>query len=66
LGATPQAEKNHPPVYPIHHPKRHNWHTYTELLLLLVMYDKLARTYRISMWTSMHGPRCAKFSRGLA
>jgi len=26
------------------HPKRHNWRTYTELLLLLVMYDKLART----------------------
>jgi len=27
---------------------------HTELLLLLVMYDKLPQTYRISMWTSMH------------
>jgi len=27
-------EKNHPPAHPNHHPKRHNWRTYTELLLL--------------------------------
>jgi len=27
---------------------------HTKLLLLLVMYDELAQTYRISMWTSMH------------
>jgi len=27
---------------------------HSELLLLLVMHDKLAQTYRISMWTSMH------------
>jgi len=46
--------KNHPPAHPTNHPKRYNWHTYTELLLLLLMYNKLAKTYRISMWTSMH------------
>jgi len=34
--------KNHLPAHPTHHPKWHNWHTYTQLLLLLIMYDKLA------------------------
>jgi len=28
-------EKNHPPVHQTHHPERHNWCIYTELLLLL-------------------------------
>jgi len=32
-----------------HHPKRHNRHTYTELLLLLFMYNKVARIYRMSL-----------------
>ena len=42
----------------------HNWCTYTELLLLLVMYEKLTRTYIGARTT--HNLHCAKFSCGLA
>jgi len=43
LGISTSLEKNHPSANPTHHPRRHNWHTYTEVLMLLVMYDKLAK-----------------------
>jgi len=52
VGMSTHRKKNHPLAHSP--PKRHNWRTYTELLLLLVMYEKLVQTYRISMWTSMH------------
>jgi len=40
VGATHHHQKNHPldgPPDPDHHPKRHNWRTYTELNLLLLL-----------------------------
>jgi len=54
LGLPTPTGKNRPLAHPTHHSKRHNWRIYTELLLLLGMFEKFARTYHISMWTSMY------------
>jgi len=66
IGIPISPEKNDPLTHLTYHPKWHNSHTYTKLLLILSMNDKLAELTVIINGCTTHKQQHTKFSGRLA